>query len=185
MARRPSQSRPERPFHTIEQKRQCIAQLERRIAELEAFDLQTVVSRFSDPNVTALQAAIGRTLSAVFGYGTHEYNHFCRAARLDNGPVTARMPDWIAVRGGGGNHNDRHGAVRYLSEGKGRSLAHLREAVRALNEEIEFTSPQIAKASAMTGAQVIFLRQAMSVARRFLARPLPVSRGRTLWSGKI
>jgi|ERR1700728_2499147 hypothetical protein len=42
MARRPSQSRPERPFHTIEQKRQGIAQLERRIAELEAFDPQTV-----------------------------------------------------------------------------------------------------------------------------------------------
>ena len=73
MARRATPSIPERPFHTVEQKRRDIERLSKRIKELEEFDPQTVTKRFSDPNVTAIQTAIDETLSAVFGHGTIEY----------------------------------------------------------------------------------------------------------------
>ena len=59
MSRRPPQpSRPERPIHSIEEKRQDIAQLQRRIADLEEFDPNTVTKRFADPHVTRIQTSI-------------------------------------------------------------------------------------------------------------------------------
>ena len=117
MARRPIHTKPERPVLTIEQKRQAIAQLQRRVGELEAFDPQTIVDRFSDPTVTGLQAAIDRTLVTIFGHGTYEHNHYSAAARLDNGPITLTGPDWLDARGAG-RRNDRFDAIRHITEGK-------------------------------------------------------------------
>jgi predicted nucleotide-binding protein len=144
MARRTTPIRPERPVHSVEEKRRDIERLQRRIADLEAFDPNGVTSRFSDPGVTKLQTAIGSTLASVFGHGTIEYDRYASAAQLDHGPVSIQMDSsWISARGGGGYQDDRqlHEAYRYLTEGKAESLALLQQAVEALEEEIEFAAP--------------------------------------------
>jgi len=144
MARRTTPSKPEHPFHTVEQKRQDIERLSRRVKELEAFDPQSVTKRFSDPRVTEIETAIDETLAAVFGHGTVEYNRYKAAKRLDHGPVIMDTTlDWIAVRGGyGGGHRDEvSDARRYITEGKEQALSLLRQAIRGLEEEIELAEP--------------------------------------------
>ena len=153
MARRSTPPKPERPLHTVAEKRLDIERLQRRIRELEAFDPQTVTKRFSDPSVTAIETAIHGTLSAVFGHGTVEYNRYSDAKSLDHGPVVMNMtPDWIAARGGGGGYRDEAGEARqYVAQGKEQALSLLREAVRGLEEEIELAppAPQALPTSAM------------------------------------
>jgi hypothetical protein len=73
MVKGPTKARPDRATHSVDEKRQDIVQLQRRIAELEAFDPKTVTKRHSDSTVTQIQMAIERTLAAIFGYGTTEY----------------------------------------------------------------------------------------------------------------
>ena len=138
MARRPP-SKPERPFHTVDQKRLDIDRLSRRIKELEAFDPQSVTKRFGDPKVTEIETAIDETLAAVFGHGTVEYDRYSPAARLDHGPVTMSVtPSWIAARGGGysGPQDQTVEAREYIAEGKQQALGLLRQAVRGLEEDI-------------------------------------------------
>src|SRR5215831_11270471 len=78
---------PERPAHTVEQKRGYVGRLKKRIEELEAFNPETVQKRWS-PEVEALENAINDVLSAVFGHGTAEYIRYRRAAELEYGPST-------------------------------------------------------------------------------------------------
>lgn len=143
MARHPTSSIPERSVHTLEQKRQDVERLKRRIKELEEFDPQTVTKRFSDPKVMEIETAIDETLSAVFGHGTVEYKRYGLAKDLDHGPVVMDMtPDWIGARGGGAGYHDQTGEARhYVAEGKEQALSLLRQAVRGLEEEIELTPP--------------------------------------------
>jgi predicted nucleotide-binding protein len=144
MARRTTPPlKPERPFHTVEQKRQDIERLSRRINELEAFDPQSVTKRFSDPKVTEVETIIDQTLAAVFGHGTVDYERYSSAAQLDHGPVVMNMtPEWIGARGGGeSHHGETIEARRYITEGKEQALSLLRQAVRGLEEEIELAEP--------------------------------------------
>lgn len=142
MARRPTtHTRPERPHHTVEEKRQDILHLQRRIAEVEAFDPSQATKRFSDPAVTALQTAIGATLTAIFGHGTAEYGRYSDAAQLDHGPISMGGT-WAR------EYRDEVAEARqYLADGKARALALLNEALRSLEEEIEFAAPQAVGAS--------------------------------------
>jgi predicted nucleotide-binding protein len=141
--RRPNPPLPERPFHTVEQKRQDIERLQRRIRELEAFDPQTITKRFSDPAVTALETAIDETLAAIFGHATVEYRRYSHATSLDHGPVIMNIStDWITARGGGAGYRDELAEARqYAAEGKQQALSLLRQAVRGLEEEIELATP--------------------------------------------
>lgn len=125
-------TKPERPHHTPEEKRQDMVRLRRRIGELEAFDPSQATKRFSDPTVTAIEAAIGATLVSIFGEGTVELRRYHPAAKLDHGVVVASST-W-----GRGYQDQAAEARRYLTEGKAASLALLGQAVRALEEEIEF-----------------------------------------------
>lgn len=136
--------RPERPLRTVEEKRQDIMRLRRRIDELEVFDPQSVTSRFDDPQVTTLQTSIEETLSTVFGHGSVEYNRYLSAASLDDGPIQMAR-SWIDARGGGYDDRQLGEALRYLSEGKRKSIALLNQAVRGLEEEIEFAVVEFAK----------------------------------------
>jgi predicted nucleotide-binding protein len=126
-------ARPERPFKTADEKQQDILRLQRRIADVEAFDPSTITKRFSNPQVTALQTSIDSTLSAVFGHQTAEYNRYSGAVRLDNGGVSMGRSESPA--------EEAAKARRYLGEGKDRASALLRQAVLALEEEIEFAAP--------------------------------------------
>ena len=168
MARRPP-SRPERPIQTPEEKRQHIARLRRRIEELEAFDPATVTKRHSDPKVGGLEKAIDATLQAAFGHGTVEYRQYSGAAKLDRGPVTLSVgPEW------GGRvrpQNDAREAQRYVAEGKALSLETLRQAVRALEEEIEFapssSGPLEPKFEAAPSRRVLTRPRSLETRQRF------------------
>lgn len=120
---------------TIEQMKVGIARLNRRIAELEAFDPSAIQQRH-DSEAKALQTSIEESLSSVFGHSTVEYNRYRRAAIFDWRPVDA-TPDWIAVRSGGIDYRDHaqsfHG---YLAKSKEDAISLLRQAVRGLEEEI-------------------------------------------------
>ena len=141
MAKRQSPINSERPVQSVTGKRQVILKLNRRIDELKDFDPKSVSSRFSDPQVVAIQAAIKETLSTAFGHGTVEYNRYVSAARLDNGPIIANS-SWVFPNE---EIDDRQlkEAHRYLSEGKARSIALLKQAIQSLEEEIEFEMPSL------------------------------------------
>jgi predicted nucleotide-binding protein len=127
---------PERPALTVEQKRRCIVRLNKRIEELEAFDPETVEKRFP-PEVTALENAIDEALSAAFGYGTVEYNRYSAAARLDHGPqFTNAMVQSVRQGPHVGNALSAQEARRFLADGKKRSVILLRQATRAIEEEV-------------------------------------------------
>jgi predicted nucleotide-binding protein len=117
-----------------------IERIRRRIAELVAFDPQSVQKR-RPPEVTALQNAIDEALTTAFGHNTVEYRRYVGAARLDNGPMTMR------TEFGGGNYEaaEAHRARQYLAEGKQRSLVLLHQAISWLEEEIadreQYASP--------------------------------------------
>jgi predicted nucleotide-binding protein len=150
MPRRPTPSNPERPIHTVEQKRRDIDRLLRRIKELEEFDPQLVSRRFDDPKLKQIEAAIDETLASVFGHGTVDYKRYSSAAELDHGPVRMNVtPSWIAARGGaaGGYRDDTLEIRRYITEGKEQALGLLRQAVRGLEEEIELAGPEHANAA--------------------------------------
>jgi hypothetical protein len=136
MARSRPAAQPERPVLSVEQKQRAVARLEKRIAELEVFDPQTVQKRFTDPAVMALQAAIDEALSTALGHGTVEYRRYARATKLDHGPLTSRI-DW----GDASDYDDTHEARRYVAEGKQEALGLLRQAVRGLEEEIADEEP--------------------------------------------
>jgi predicted nucleotide-binding protein len=85
----------------------------------------------------ALETAIDGSLSAAFGHGTVDYDRYSDAATLDHGPHMARMapsfgygpePDFDA--------EEAHDARKYIADGKEQSIAILRQAVRALEDEL-------------------------------------------------
>ena len=129
MARRPSSApEPQRAALTIDQMRRGAARLQKRIEEVEAFDPKNVQKRFA-PEVSALGTSIEETLGSVFGPGTIEYNRYHHAADLD---ASAR----IGLIVGGGGPEPLARVHEDLERGKQSSLAHLRQAVRFLEEEI-------------------------------------------------
>jgi predicted nucleotide-binding protein len=124
-SRRPAAPPPPQSANlTVEQMRRGVDRLNKRIADLEAFDPATVNERWS-AEVGVLGKAIEETLSAVFGHGTVEYNRYLLAQDLDDGPVMM-----------GGGPDSPYEVRKYLTDGKQKSLLQLRQAVRGLEEEI-------------------------------------------------
>ena len=98
MARRALQSPPKTAVLTVDDMKRGIQRIEARIADLGAFDPESVQKRFA-PEVTVLQTAIEETLGDVFGTDTVEYNRYRGAARLDRGPLRVTPYGW-GTRGG-------------------------------------------------------------------------------------
>ncbi|MFN7754596.1 MAG: hypothetical protein ACK5O9_01980 [Holosporales bacterium] len=130
--------KPERPHQTADQKKRYIERINACIAELTAFDPTTIQQKYGDPRVTALQVSIKNALAKSFGEGTSEYNRYRQAAVLDPLVLSTR-PSWSVARGGysGDHRNDFREAVYELTKAKETSLVLLRQAVKALEEEIE------------------------------------------------
>lgn len=129
MARRPAV--PPEPKHsdrTIEQMRQGIERIRRRIGDLKAFDPASIQKRWA-PEVTALQNAIDEALTAAFGHGTIEYKRYKAATKLDNGPVLLSM-------GPPNPAQEAHQARQYLAQGKSAAIILLQQAITGLKEEI-------------------------------------------------
>jgi hypothetical protein len=143
MARRPvPPPKPRSPILTAGQKRRRIERLQKCITSLEAFDPQKVRKRFGNPEVLALEAAIDKALSSAFGYGTPAYMQYNQAATLDPGP---RITNAVLrpVRGPGRRDAQAQEARHYFSDGRERSIALLRKAIDALEDEIAAAQPVI------------------------------------------
>lgn len=124
MARKPSAPSLRQPGLSADEIRTGILRLQRRIAELEAFDPNTVSERRA-PEVKALQVSIEGTLERIFGSDTPDFNRLRPAARLDSGPISMGRQATIAqVRG-------------YLEDGKRKATLLLQQAIRGLEEELE------------------------------------------------
>lgn len=62
--------------------RQGIIRLNKRIADVAAFDVSVLVAS-GNPRLQALEKSIEATLSSVFGANTVEYNRYSEATSLD------------------------------------------------------------------------------------------------------
>lgn len=108
---------------TVEQMQSGIRRLQKRIDDLEAFEPESVTKR-NDPEIKRLVAAIDEALIAVFGHGTIEYDRYCRAKRLDTGPIRV---GYVA---------SSREVQQYLAEDKKTSITLLKQAIAWLEEEI-------------------------------------------------
>lgn len=126
MTRKPvAQQGPQPANLTVDQMRRGIDRIKRRIAELEAFEPNSVTRR-RPPEVTALQNAIDEALTAAFGHNTIEYRRYAGATRLDNGALSI----------GASDVSEAFKARLYLRDGKEKALVLLHQAVKSLEEEI-------------------------------------------------
>jgi hypothetical protein len=86
-------------------------------------------------------------LSSAFGYGTPAHLQYNQAATLDPGPLikNAALHGTVLrpVRGPGRHDAQAQEARQYLSEGKERSIALLREAICTLEDEIAAAQPRV------------------------------------------
>jgi hypothetical protein len=114
-----------------------VIRLKRRIADLQAFDPQSIQQRRA-AEVMALEASIEGSLSSVFGHNTVEFYRYSSATTLDHGPPTPYESEFIAVRSGrtGGPRENLSEVRRYLANGKQEAISLLQQAVRELEEEI-------------------------------------------------
>jgi predicted nucleotide-binding protein len=142
----------------------AVTKLKRRIAELEAFDPQSVNERFA-PEVTALQAAIEEALAAAFGHETPEYRRYEGATRLDHGPLIM------------GRDDTPYEVHQYLTDGKRRAILLLQQAIRGLEEEIDDRASREAAVVSITTVATprprkVFVVHGHSEAREAAARLL-------------
>jgi hypothetical protein len=154
------------PVLTLDQKRYRIERFQLCIKRLEDFDPAKVQRRVGVPEIVTLEAGIDNALSATFGYGTTSYYRFNLAARLDVGPlVTSTALEGTVLRsvGGPGGHDElaAQEARRYFSEGKARSIALLREAIRTLEAEIFDTRAAAGVAQRSEATQTAAQRNAL------------------------
>jgi hypothetical protein len=149
--------RPQSPILTVGQKRCRIERLQKCVTRLEAFD--PLKARKRAPAVLELEAAIDKALSSAFGYGTPTYLRYNQAATLDPGPLvtnaTLRSPVLRPVGGPPRGDAKAHEVSRNFSENKERSLALLRKAISALEEEIADAGPFVAAAKQSMATPVI------------------------------
>ena len=159
-ARRPPPT-PEEPQLNATQLRNRINNLNTCIEGIEAIDVEAVSKRYGDPQVEPLEASIKEALAAAFGHQTPSYNLYYRAASIDNGPHVIKMGGAFG-RGGYRDEaaEEAREARQYITEGKPRSIALLKQAIKTLEIRLadlgEEPLPQ-AKTSALTKSRKVFV----------------------------
>ena len=87
MAKRPKQPELKAANLSLKQMELAIPKIERRIADLESFDVDSVTDR-SDPRIDALEKELDALLVSIFGAGTVEYDRYrWSVTRLDTASV--------------------------------------------------------------------------------------------------
>lgn len=122
MARKPP-TQPATASLTVEQMQAALPKLERRIGELETFDVATIRQRF-DPVADALAKKVNSTLQDILGHGTVEYNEY-----------SVGSFDTLPLRTGGGNEPLPRVQTGY-KQGIERCLLKLRTLKDLLQERI-------------------------------------------------
>jgi hypothetical protein len=139
---------------TPEQKRYRVERLRICIRRVEAFD--PAETRFGAPEVLKLEMGIDKALSGAFGYGTPSYLRYNLAARLESDPLVLppAIHDVVLDPVGEQESHDAQEAQearRRLSDSKERSIALLRQAVAALEQEMT-GSPMVVRAAQQSEA---------------------------------
>ncbi|CDZ66327.1 Nucleotide-binding protein containing TIR-like domain [Neorhizobium galegae bv. orientalis] len=151
---------------TPQQMKTAITRIQKRVADLELFDPNSVTTSFSPP-VKALETAIESTLSAVFGSETIEYNRYKSAASVDYYTMYI------------GGSTPVHEVRKAVAQNVAGSLAILRQAIKDLEEELEHAPATITSGaiSAVTvnASNKVFLvhgrdNESKSEVARFLER---------------
>ncbi len=130
---------------TAEQMRVGVTKLERRIRELQEYDVSTYHADRSNAQLEALTTDIQSTLTDVFGVHTPEWNRFTSAAYFDTGPMSANVF---------GRGSDVHPQVRqqHLRDSIETNLATLQSAVKLLRERLEHSDPPQSKSQSQATA---------------------------------
>ena len=102
--------------------RAAIERFQRRIREVEDFDPQKVTDR-KDPNIDALEAAIGEALTETFGHDTPARRPYAAAATLDTAGINM-------------NGTPHHEVIEGLVHGRERSIVLMTRAIRSLEERL-------------------------------------------------
>ncbi|TQV82161.1 TIR domain-containing protein [Denitrobaculum tricleocarpae] len=68
-------STPKQARLSVQETREALPKLERRINDLKAFDVN-LIEELYDPTVDALKRKVNSTLQEIFGHGTVEYNDY-------------------------------------------------------------------------------------------------------------
>lgn len=106
---------------TREQMRNAIPKIERRIAELEQFNIDEIVDRY-DPRIDAIERRIDDTLVEVLGHQTIDYDRY-RINSLDHAP---------SIIGGIPLHEAKEGIKKgFLS-----AVTNLRSLIQTFQEKI-------------------------------------------------
>ena len=121
MARRPPDP-PKDVQPTPQQIRAAISRFERRVKEVEAFEPEKVTDR-RDPQIDALEAAIGEALTEAFGEETPMRQRYSVAASLDTAGTNM-------------NGTPHHEVIDGLKYGKTRALTLMNQAIRSLEERL-------------------------------------------------
>lgn len=83
MATRVATPEPKQANLTREQMREALPRLDKRIADVQAFDPGSIRNR-SDPRIKSLETKLEEMLSAIFGHGTVEFHRYhSRTTNLD------------------------------------------------------------------------------------------------------
>src|SRR6266446_5058935 len=131
MATRRPPSTPPRAELTPNRMEQGIWRLERCIAEVEAFDPQTIQTRDDTSKADALSASVDGALVQTFGQDTVEYRRY-QGAKNFSWPLNYLHPTPI------------HEIQESLRQCRVRSLDLLRQAVSFLKQELEFAAGEVA-----------------------------------------
>jgi hypothetical protein len=128
MAKRSSPAEPARADLSLEQIARAIPRIQKRIFDLEQLNPATFQTRFP-PEISALKLSIEQTLEDIFGPSSIEYRRYRGAAVLDSGPMS------LAGTPGSGSSDVRF--RHYYEQSKQKSIAVLKQAIAALEEQAE------------------------------------------------
>ncbi len=146
MARRSAPPQAQPAALTVEQMRQGVDRLQKRLDDVRKFEPTSVTDQYNIPHVEALGASVDEALARTFGANTVDFNRYADAAIFDNGP-----------------HNYAYhvpiGQVHVtLGRCKARSMALLEQAVASLNERItEAAGPMVASAAPERDLSKVFI----------------------------
>ena len=132
MARRRTPPPPPRAELTPDRMRQGIQRLERCIAEVEAFDPQTIQTQDDTSKAVALSASVDGALVQTFGKDSEDYRRYSGAKNF-SWPLSYARPTPI------------HEIQESLRRSRARSLDLLHQAASFLTQELEFSAAEQSK----------------------------------------
>ncbi len=133
MVRQQKQPEPKEANLTIQQMEEAIPKIDRRLADLQAFDVNSINDR-GDPRIDTLEKSLDALLTSIFGVGTVEYNRYhWQVTRLDIAEMN--MFHQIPIQ------RVREGLCQGVSQAK----AHLEEIKKLFLEELSDAGHSVAQ----------------------------------------